>query len=155
MLGEESWRRNPGGGILEEESRRRNPGGGILKEALQGQPGGTQAVASGATRRPSRRPLELSGGTSLARGLLKGFCAKFIMLFCQKWRERPFRVDGSEVTCTISAACAQKLIAVNIQIASRQITVPESPPEPLQCEHCLGNNVSRLKGTRHTNYIFV
>ena len=31
-MGEESWRRNPGGGILGEESWRRNPGGGILEE---------------------------------------------------------------------------------------------------------------------------
>ena len=29
--------------------------------------------------------------------------------FCRKWCARPFRVDGSDPTLTMSAACAQKL----------------------------------------------
>ena len=33
---------------------------------------------------------------------------KPLCFFQQKWRERPFRVHGSAVTLTKSAACAQK-----------------------------------------------
>ena len=48
------------------------------------------------------------GGAQGARGHLEGKCAKTIVFFCRKWRDRPFRVDGSDPTLTISAACAQK-----------------------------------------------
>ena len=31
-----------------------------------------------------------------------------IMFYSKKWRERVFRVDGSDVTLTVPAACTQK-----------------------------------------------
>ena len=34
-MGEKSWKRNHGGGIMEEESWRRNHGGGIMKEEME------------------------------------------------------------------------------------------------------------------------
>ena len=45
------------------------------------------------------------------RRVLEGKCAKFIVFFCRKWRDRPFRLAFGGVTLTISAACQQKLIA--------------------------------------------
>ena len=63
-------------------------------------------------------------------------------MFWQKCRDQPFRLHGCEATCTISAASTQKLISAKLQIAivQRNQPVPESPPEPLQCEHCLGRH---------------
>ena len=51
---------------------------------------------------------------------------KAIVFFCRKWRDRPFRLHGSEATCTISAACAQKLMGVNVQIADKAISQSQS-----------------------------
>jgi len=46
--------------------------------------------------RGQRRPGGGSGGK----------CAKTIVFFCQKWRDRPFRVHESVVTLTVYRACA-------------------------------------------------
>ena len=54
--------------------------------------------------------------------ILQRICAKVIMLFCQKWCDRPFRLHGSEATCTICDACAQKMVAANMEIAGVQIS---------------------------------
>ena len=39
----------------------------------------------------------------------EGKCTKTILLFCHKWRERPYRVHESVVTLTVYHACALKL----------------------------------------------
>ena len=55
---------------------------------------------------------EASGGIRGSRRLeaaLEAKVLKTIVFYRRKWRERPFRVDGSDLTLTISAACAQKL----------------------------------------------
>ena len=38
----------------------------------------------------------------------EGKCAKIIVFYNQNGRDRAFRVDGSNVTLTVPAACAQK-----------------------------------------------
>ena len=121
ILKEESQRWNPGGGILEEESQRRNPGRKIPEGALGAPPrssGGTPRSLLKASGAPLERPGPLSG--------LRGNCVESIMFFCRKWRDRPFRLYGSEATCTNCRACAQKLIGVNVQIAGRGITQSQS-----------------------------
>jgi len=46
IIEEESWRRNHGGGIMEEESWRRYPGGGIMEEeSWRMYPGGKEEVS--------------------------------------------------------------------------------------------------------------
>ena len=87
---QEASREHPGG---TQEAPRRHPGG--TQEAPRRHPGGTQ---------------ESPRGTKDSREGFDTKCAKTIKFYCQKWRERPFRVDGSDVTLTVPAAWAQKLI---------------------------------------------
>ena len=103
-LGEESWR-IPQAGILEEESQRRKPGGrtleegpqkglwGHLQKALEGHPG----VLWRHLGFPSSHQDHFLGSEEK--------CAETIVFFCRKWRDRPFRLHGSEATCTKCRAC--------------------------------------------------
>ena len=119
---EESWRRN---------HRRRNHEGGIAIWETSGgiwrhlggiwrhlggiwHPGGTQEAPRrhpGDTQRHPEAPRRHPGGTQEAKGVLEAKCAKTYVFYCRKWRDRAFRVDGSDPTLTDPAACAQKLAA--------------------------------------------
>ena len=82
---------------------------------------GTRRVileASEPTWKPSGKPLDPPGGHLGSQTTLEVKYAKTITFFCRKWRDRPFRVDGSDATLTISAACTQKLIAAAPEIAA-------------------------------------
>ena len=82
---------------------------------------GTRRVileASEPTWKPSGKPLDPPGGHLGSQTTLGVKYAKTLVFFCRKWRDRPFRVDGSDATLTISAACAQKLIAAAPEIAA-------------------------------------
>ena len=101
ILQEASWRRHHGGGTMDKAPWRRHLGGGILKnvswrtqEASRRHPEGTQEAP--------RSIQETPGGTKEARGILEAKCAKTYLFFCQKWRDRVFRVDGSDLTLTIA-----------------------------------------------------
>ena len=48
---------------------------------------------------PARNPKQSFGVPWLA-GVLEGRCARFIVFYCRKWRDRVFRLHGSDVTCT-------------------------------------------------------
>ena len=71
---------------------------------------------------PSRHPGG-PGGTQEARGVLEGKCVKTCVFYCRKWRDRPFRVDGSAPTLTKYRACAQKLSAT--QAAGIRVPSPD------------------------------
>ena len=60
-------------------------------------------------------------------------CVKTIVLFRRKRRDTPNFIDFGGVTLTISAACAQKWIAVDAPVTPpRNPNTEEKPPEPLQ-----------------------
>ena len=92
----ESWRRPEAPRRNQEAPRRprRRP------EASRRHPGGTQEAPTGTQRR--------QGGAQEARGNLEANVLKTIEFYRRKWRARPFRVDGSDPTLTMSATCAQK-----------------------------------------------
>ena len=43
---------------------------------------------------------EAPGGTQEARDILESECVKSYVFYCRKWRDRPFHLHGSDVTCT-------------------------------------------------------
>ena len=101
---EKSCRRSLGG-YLEAERPRRHPGGSQEvrwdpKEAARRPPGGPQRHPKGAQRHP--------GGSQRTRGVFDEKCAKSIVFYSKNDASDQFRVDGSDVTLTKSAACAQK-----------------------------------------------
>ena len=77
---------------------------GDTQEAPRRHPGGTQE----APKRHPKRTQEAPIGTKGSREDSEGKSTKIIMFYSINWRGRPFRVDGSDVTRTKSAACAQK-----------------------------------------------
>ncbi len=107
---EESWERYHWRGIMTEESwernlGRRNHGGGIMGEESW------EFGASGRPRGGIWKHLKASGrhlgGHWGPRGSMRKN-AKTIAFYSQRGCHRAFRVDGSDPTLTISAACAQK-----------------------------------------------
>ena len=130
---ETPWRRHQGGGIMEEESCKRHQGDiqetprrhkrhpGDIQETPRGprrHPGGTQE--------PPRRPQE-------AMDILEAKCVKTIVFFSKSGGGEWFRVHGSDVTITKSAACAQKFAGVGAKMSDPRLpNTEDSPPEPLQ-----------------------
>ena len=116
IMEEESWKRNLGEGFMEEESWRRNHGGRIMKTSwsryhgrgvMEEEASGSHLEEpSGVSLVGSRGALGSQGDHRRPRSGSEGNCAKTITFFCQKWRDRPFRVHGSVLTLTKSAACA-------------------------------------------------
>ena len=64
---------------------------------------------SGGFQKASPSSLEATGGPDQS---WKGNLTNSYVFFCRKWRDRVFRLHGSEATCTKYRACAQKLSAV-------------------------------------------
>ena len=98
-MGEESWERNN-----ETEAPRRHQAGKHQAEAPKRLPESTQEA-------PRRHPGGTQGdpghpGSSRRSWEQKG--DKPIVFYHRKWCDRPFRVHGSDVTLTKSAACRQK-----------------------------------------------
>ena len=98
-------RRHPGASGSIQEAPRRSPGEPQdiprdPQEAARMPPGGPQRHSEGAQRHP--------GGSQRTRGVFDAKCAKTIVLYSKNNVRDHFRVDGSDVTLTKSAACAQK-----------------------------------------------
>ena len=74
-----------------QEAPGRHPG--ASQETPRNHPGGTQEALRGT--KGSRKDFDVK-------------CAKTKMFYSIKWHGRLFRIDGSHVTLTVSAACAQK-----------------------------------------------
>ena len=87
--------RHPGG---IQGAPRRHPGS--TQEAPRRHPGGTQKRPEGTQRHP--------GGSQGPRAVFDEKCAKTIVFYSKNDASDHFRVDGSDVTLTKSAACAQK-----------------------------------------------
>ena len=119
---EKSWRSNHLEGVAEGIWRQRQPGG--TKEVFRRHPGGIQEASRRSSGRPQEAPRMLPG---LARGaqrqpegnqrqqggsqgtvVFDAKCAKTIMLYSKNCASNHFRVHGSDVTFTKSAAFAQK-----------------------------------------------
>ena len=86
----------------DQETPRRHPGN--TQCVLRRHPGGTQEA-------PKRHPVgtqEAPIGTNGSREDFQRKCAKIIVFYSINGRDRAFRVDGSDVTLTVPAACAQK-----------------------------------------------
>ena len=156
ILEEESWRRNHGEGILEEESSRRSPGGGIREEeswswrrrleAPKRHPGGTlegPRIHPGGTQ---RHPGGTQGSPRRPEASERQNGPKPLCFFQQKLRDRPFRVAFEGVTLTISAACAQKLVAARPRGIEGPPPGPYTRPwEPLQPRAVWGKHTLREK----------
>ena len=92
-----------------QETPRRHPRD--TQETPRRHPGDTQEAPRStqeATRKHPGDTQEPPRGTKGSRDDFDVKCAKTIVFYCQKWRDRAFRLDGSDVTRTKSAACAQK-----------------------------------------------
>ena len=148
IMEQQSWRSNHGGEIMEEKSwrrthvegvvegiwRQRHPGG--LQEAPRRLPGGAQEAPrrhpGGAQRHPEgtqRHP----GGSQGAKGIFETKCNKTVKIDSKNEASDHFRLDGSDVTITVPAACAQKLANVNVESGRTQNTdSQDTPPEPIQ-----------------------
>ena len=66
-----------------------------------------------APREHPRGTQEAPGGSQGTRGVFDAKCAKTIVFYSKNGAREPFRVDGSDVTLTVPAACAQKLAATH------------------------------------------
>ncbi len=126
--GEESWernhtwkrdhgKRNHGRGIMgegtwEEESWERNHGRGIMGEGIMEEESWERNHGNlahlGGLWGGIWKHLKASGGAWGSKVLLEVKSAKTMAFYSQRGRDRAFRVDGSDPTLTISAACAQK-----------------------------------------------
>ena len=99
--------------FMNHEAPRRRQGG------PRRHPGGTQEAprdTQEAPRRHPEAPRRHPGGTQEARDILESKCV-FSYAHAQKSDASDhFRVDGSDVTCTISAAGAQKLVNVGANV---------------------------------------
>ena len=74
------------------------------QEAPRRHPGGTQEA-------PKRHPRGTQEAPRATKGSREDFdvkCAKIIMFYNKNGAREPFRVDGSDVTLAVPAACAQK-----------------------------------------------
>ena len=131
------WRRNQGGGIMEEESCRRHPGD--TQEASRKHPGdprGTQEAPRSSQEAPRRHPKgtqEAPRGTQEPRDILESECVISYAPAHKSDATDHFRVHGSDVTITKSAACAQDFVNAWAQKAAHTIpNTEDTPPEPLQ-----------------------
>ena len=85
-----------------QEAPRKHPRG--IQNARRRHPGATQKA-------PKRHPKctqEAPIGTNGSREDFQRKCAKIIVFYSKNGAREPFRVDGSDVTLTVPAACAQK-----------------------------------------------
>ena len=95
---QETPRGHPGVTQRPQETSRRHAGG--TQETPRRHPGDTQET-------PRRHP-GTPRGTKGSRSHFEVKSAKAMLLYSKNGRDRPFRVDGSDVTLTVPAACAQE-----------------------------------------------
>ena len=101
---------------MEAEGPRRHPGG--LQETSRRHPGGPQEVPRDPQEVPRRPPggpqrhpegaQRLPGDSQGTRVVFDEKCPETIVFYSKSDASNQFRVDGSDVTLTKSAACAQK-----------------------------------------------
>ena len=90
-----------------QEAPRRHPGG--TQDEHRRHPGNTQRHP-GDTQRHPRDTQEAPRGTESSRSHFEVKSNKSYVFYHQKWRERPFYVDGSDLILTKSAACHEKCV---------------------------------------------
>ena len=135
---------------LEAEAPRRHPGG--LREASRRDPGVPQEIP----RRPPGSPQRHPQGTQRhprcsqwTRGVFDVKLATTIMFYSSNGVSDHFCVDGSDVTFTAPAACAQKRAGLNEESYSRgKHPFPKytarSPRQKLFGKQCSLNQVEDL-----------
>ena len=111
---ENPWRRSHGGEIMEEKSWRSNPGGHPEAEAPRSHPGGTQEVprrypagpqdAPRSTQRHPKGTQRHPGARQETTEVCEVKSIKTIEFYSKNNVSNHFRVDGSDVTLTKSAA---------------------------------------------------
>ena len=103
------WKTNHGGVILQGIWRKKCPG--ATWKLRRHSPGGTQEVPrthpGGAQKHPEGTQRH-QGAHQEARQVCKVKSTKTIRFYCKNDATDHFRVDGSDVTLTVTAACAQK-----------------------------------------------
>ena len=148
ILEVESRRKNPGRGILEEESLRWKPEGGILAEESwrRIQEEGIQKGSGATSRQPWRDIQGPSGPTKdLTEATRRTIWAerKSVLNHCVFLKKvarpsfSPARERGNMHEVPRLRTKVGRRKRPNCRQSKRP--VPESPPEPLQCEHCLRN----------------
>ena len=132
------------------EAPRRHPGGtweapSRLPEAQRGSPDG-QGGTQEAPRGPQEPPKEHPGGSQRhpeapqeARAPKERKRAKFIVCYCRKWCDRPFRRRVAKATCTWPQPAHKSERAQRRHRGEEPPTHPEDkPPGPLQPEPVWG-----------------
>ena len=86
-------------------------GGKLRREAMEGGHGGRLEAPRGTQEPPRRHPGDTPEAPRASRRLeaaLEAKCAKTIVFFQQKSRDRVFRLDGSDPTLTVCDIYCQK-----------------------------------------------
>ena len=96
-------------GVVRGIWTQRHPGG--TQEVFRRPTGSSQEIPRRSQQAPRRHPggtQEAPRGTRSTRDAFQVKCAKTIVFYSKNDAGDDFRVDGSDVTITKSAACAQK-----------------------------------------------
>ena len=133
-------------------STQEHPGAHRRTQEHQGAPSRIQETPRSTQKAPRKHPgctqehpggtQETPRGTKGSRKVFEVRCSEAIVFYTEKWRDRPFRVDGSDVTLTVPAGCTQKRKGTKLARSAEGGEAPlPTPQEPLQLKTVGGKRI--------------